>query len=190
MRNPPMPHAAQGLALWGKSRLRLQAPVAVGLNLPEAWPPREGDRGSPLIRPVVVVDDVGVTADAMKLDQQHFAGARDQPLAGWWRIKEQAHLIAGAREGWLAAIAQWLYAKCPVPVGLDLEADIVLDDERPRAAVLASRRHKHTDLVVRDCLHGKGRLSVVHGSNDRDSDRDALGVLGRDGHGDSVSHTR
>src|SRR5712692_3822848 len=179
--------AAQGLAHSSTSSLRLQAPVAVGLNFPEAWPPRKGDRGSPLIRPSVVVDDVGVTADAMELDQQHFAGARDQPLAGWRRIKEQAHSVAGARKGWLAAIAQRLYAKCPVPDGPDTEADIVLDDERPRTVVLASRRHKHTDLVVRDCLHGNGRRSVVGGRDDRDSDRDALGVFGRDGDGDGVS---
>jgi hypothetical protein len=45
-------------------------------------------------------------ADAMKLDQQHFAGGRDQPLAGWRRIKEQAYIVAGARKGWLATIAQ------------------------------------------------------------------------------------
>src|SRR6266568_8717613 len=118
MRNPPVMRTPQGLGFWSKSSLRLEAPIAVGLNFPEAWPAREGDRGSPLIRPVVVVDDVGVTADAMKLDQQHFAGARDQPLAGWRRNKEQAHLVAGARKGWLATIAQWLYAKCPVSVGL------------------------------------------------------------------------
>src|SRR6266852_5039158 len=97
---------AQDLAFWSRSRLWRQAPVAVGLNFPETWPPREGDCGGPLIRPVVVVDDVGVTADAMKRDQQHFASARDQPLAGWRRIKEQAHIVAGARKGWLAAIAQ------------------------------------------------------------------------------------
>src|SRR5229473_5432408 len=119
MRNPPMTRTAQGLDFSSKSRLRLQAPVAVGLNFPEAWPAREGDRGSTLIRPAVVVDDVGVTADAMKLDQQHFAGARDQPLAGWRRIKEQAHIVAGARKGWLATIAKWLYAQGPVSVGLD-----------------------------------------------------------------------
>src|SRR6266516_4146545 len=69
--------------------------------------------------------------------------------------KNRLTLSPVAREGWLAAIAQWLYTHRPIPVGLDLEADRVLDDERPRAAVLASRRHKHNRMVVGDCLHGE-----------------------------------
>ena len=92
----------------------------------------------------------------MELDEQLFAGAGDHPLARRWRVEELAHIVAGARKGRLAAIAQWLDARCPVPVSVDLEADIILDHERPRASVRTSRRDLHTDLVVGDRLHGKG----------------------------------
>ena len=80
----------------------------------------------------------------------------------------------------MAAAAERFDAYCPVAVSFDLEHHVLQHHERSRALVTAASSDEHSQLGVLDGLDGEVGLPVVCDGHQRDSNGDALGVLGSD----------
>src|SRR5579859_6286419 len=168
----------------GSSGLGLQAPVAIGAHLPEAWPTREFHWFAVLDRPRAILHEQR-TAHAVGVHVElRLPVVGDLPATGGGWTEVAADTVAAALEIRRCALRHRLDLERPVAVGGHPEGNRTFHHQRPLAGVGPDRACQgFFGLVLVYGGDDEGGMPVVAERDDVDADVEPGVVLRRDGIG-------